>query len=295
MRWLLFHRIRECRTAGGDHLSLLPWSLVLLSGAIHALWNLKVKQVDDRSLFLAVAYISAGLFMLPLAVGSGGLFIPENAVLPVVLSAAAESLYVITLAKAYSMHDFSFVYPIARGSGPVWATAAGIIFLNEQMSAVGVLGIAAVISGILIVGFKRGKESFSGLFFPILTGFFIGTYSFLDRQAIEYTSVYNLLFWKFLMAGMVLFLIHLKQKSLLESVKKNLKLSVAAGLFILTAYFLVVLAMQYSNLGYVTAGRESGIAFSCLLGALILKEKIDGVRIAGTLVLFMGIALLKFA
>lgn len=56
----------------------------------------------------------------------------------------------------------------------------------------------------------------------------------------------------------------LVQKDLAASIKKNLKMSAATGLFILAAYFLVVLAMKYAYLGYVTVGRESGIGFACL-------------------------------
>lgn len=274
-------------------MDMLPWSMVLLSGIIHALWNLKVKQVDNRSLFLALAYISAGVFMFLPAVISDGFLLPGKAVIPVLLSAAAETLYVLVLAKAYSRYDLSFVYPVARGSGPLWATAAGVLFFGERLPAMGVLGIALIIGGIMLISFKKEKGSLSALGLSLLIGFFIGSYSSLDRLAIEYTGVYNLLFWKFLVAGIILLAVHLREQCLWKSIKTNIKLSAVAGLFILTAYFLVVLAMKYANLGYVTVGRESGIGFACLFGALFLKERIGGLKLAGILVLFGGIVVLR--
>lgn len=274
-------------------MDMLPWSMVLLSGIIHALWNLKVKQVDNRSLFLALAYISAGVFMFPLTVIFDGFLIPGKAVLPVLLSAAAETMYVLVLAKAYSRYDLSFVYPVARGSGPLWATAAGVLFFGERLPAMGVLGIAVVIGGILLISLKKEKGSLSALGLSLLIGFFIGSYSSLDRLAIEYTGVYNLLFWKFLVAGIILLAVHLREQCLWENIKTNIKLSAMAGFFILTAYFLVVLAMKYANLGYVTVGRESGIGFAGLFGALFLKERIGGLKLAGILVLFGGIVVLR--
>ncbi|MFZ5643269.1 MAG: SMR family transporter [Bacillota bacterium] len=276
-------------------MDLLPWSLVLLSGVIHSLWNLKVKQVDNRSLFLAVAYFCAGVFMLPLAAGFDGLQLPPGAVLPVMLSAVAESMYVVALAQAYSRYDLSFVYPIARGSGPIWATAAGALFFREQLSALGVLGMAVIICGMLIISFRKEEGSLRALGLSLLIGFFIGSYSSLDRLAIEYTSVYNLLFWKFIIAGIILLALHVRQQSLWENIRASIKLSALAGLFIISAYFLVVLAMKHSNLGYVTVGRESGIAFTCLLSALLLKERIGRVKLLGILVLFLGIVMLRLA
>lgn len=276
-------------------MDLLPWSLVLVSGLIHASWNLKVKQVENRALFLALAYFSAGLVLLPVAAAAGSLLVPRSALIPVLLSAAAESVYVLALSKAYSLSDISFVYPIARGSGPVWATAAGIIFFAERLSTLGYLGIAIIIAGIIITSFKIGRGSAFSLFLSLLVGLFIGTYTSLDRLALEFTSPYNLLFWKFFVAGIILLITQSGRKPFISQVKNSLGMSFLAGVFILSAYFLVVYAMQYSNLGYVAVGRESGIAFACLFGVVFMKEKMDLRRISGVIVMFAGIIILRFA
>jgi len=276
-------------------MNLLPWSLVLLSGIIHALWNLKVKQVENRALFLAIAYIAAGVFMLPFVAIFNDFSIPREASLPIIMSSITESLYVLSLAKAYSNYNLSFVYPIARGSGPIWATFSGVFFLKEHLSLLGVLGITIMIAGIMFIGFKQENKSYEALLLSLLIGFFIGSYSSLDRLAMEYTSQYNLLFWKFIIAGIVLLITQIKQEYLAKKILLNIGISSLAGLFILSAYFLVVMAMKYSNLGYVTVGRESGIAFACLFGFLFLKENIDKLKLIGILVMFSGIILLRFA
>jgi len=276
-------------------MDILPWSLVLLSGIIHSVWNLKVKQVENRALFLAAAYMAAGLFVLPFVIYFNDFIIPPGAFLPVILSSVAEALYVLTLAKAYSNYNLSFVYPIARGSGPIWATLAGIFFFREQLSLTGAMGIAIIVAGIMIIGLKKDNKSLKSLFLSLLIGFFIGSYSSLDRLAIEYTSQYNLLFWKFILAGFILLITQVKQQSLGVKLVSNIKLSTLAGLFILSAYSLVVVSMNYSNLGYVTVGRESGIAFACLFSYLILREKIGKLQLIGIIVLFSGVIMLKFA
>ena len=112
-------------------MDLLPWLMVLFSGIIHALWNLKVKQVENRELFLSVAYVAAGIIMLPSAAFLGDFYIKKEVFLPIIMSSVAEALYVLTLAKAYSNYNLSFVYPVARGSGPIWATFAGVFFSRK--------------------------------------------------------------------------------------------------------------------------------------------------------------------
>lgn len=276
-------------------MDLFPWSLVIASGLIHALWNLKVKQVENRSLFLAVAYFSAGAVMLPVALFTAGLYLSGPAVIPVLLSALAESAYVLLLSKAYSVSDMSFVYPIARGSAPVWATAGGIVLFAERLSWLGFSGIALIIAGIILSSFNLRKGTVKTLLLSLLVGTFIGIYTCLDRMALEYASMETILFWKFLTAGVLLLAIQSRREDFVKSVRTNLGMSFLAGVFILSAYFLVVWAMNYSNLGYVAVGREIGIAFAVVLSIVFLKEKIDLRRIAGALIIFGGIIVLRFA
>lgn len=276
-------------------MSILPWSLVILSGLIHALWNLKVKQVSDRTLYLAVAYTCAGLALFPAALAADGLYLPAAALAPVLLSAAAESLYVVTLSKAYSVSDLTFVYPIARGSAPVLAAVAGALFFQESLSPLGLAAVMVIITGILTVGLNTGKGSARALLLSLAVGVFIGCYTSLDRWAIEYVSVYSLLFWKFTVAGVILLAARIRDPSFAGAVRENFVMSALTGMFILAAYFLVVLAMKHSNLGYVAAGREIGIAFSTLFGYLILRERIKARGLAGIVTLFLGIVLLRFA
>ena len=276
-------------------MDLLPWSLVLLSGLIHALWNLKVKQVANRTLYLAVAYTAAGGVLFPAALATGGLYIPREAYLPVAMSALAEALYVASLSRSYAISNLTFVYPIARGSAPVWAAAAGLLFFGEHFSFYGLLAVLAVIAGILSIGLKIEGGTVKALLLTLAVGFFIGCYTSFDRKAIELVSMQSLLFWKFLIAGLVLLASRAGCANLAEDVKKNFMSSVLTGFFILGAYSLVVLAMKFSSLGYVAAGRESGIAFATLFGRLILKEKLDQRRVFGIIIIFAGIILLKFA
>lgn len=93
---------------------------------MHAFWNLILKKAQDK----AVAVMSIFFSSLPLAfVGLwvGGL--PKVTALPVILlSAILQTGYSISLFKAYDQGQLSSVYPVARGSAPVFIFILSYVF-----------------------------------------------------------------------------------------------------------------------------------------------------------------------
>src|SRR5436190_11694593 len=67
------------------------------------------------------------------------------------VSGAIEGLYFVLLSAAYRRGDLSVVYPIARGTAPLLAVAAGVLVLGETLGPVGALGVAAVLAGLLVL------------------------------------------------------------------------------------------------------------------------------------------------
>jgi drug/metabolite transporter (DMT)-like permease len=61
------------------------------------------------------------------------------------------------------------------------------------------------------------------------------------------------------------------------------------GICIPAAYFLIVLALRYGNVTYVTAGRNIGIVLSTLVGVLFLKERVSWGRFVGSLFILAGV------
>jgi len=62
------------------------------------------------------------------------------------------------------------------------------------------------------------------------------------------------------------------------------------GVCIPAAYFLIVLALRYGNVTYVTAGRNIGIVLSTLVGLFILKERVSRGRLVGSILILAGVA-----
>src|SRR5690606_35207593 len=114
---------------------------------------------------------------------------PELAV--VLVSGALHVGYYLVLLRGYREADLTVVYPLARGSGPLLSSTMAILFLGEQLTAIGAVGIAGVVGGVCLVAggpalFRAAHEPArrqrvrAGVFFGLATGVFIAAYTVVD-------------------------------------------------------------------------------------------------------------------
>src|SRR6266545_1578734 len=125
-------------------------ALVLIAAVMHAGWNLLLKQAKHKQVFLwwalligtacfaaiLITHLALPLFIWPYVVGS----------------AIMETGYFITLTWAYTIDDFSLIYPIARGASPVLLVLWTTLFLGEPPRPAGLVGIGLLVVGLIVVG-----------------------------------------------------------------------------------------------------------------------------------------------
>ena len=74
--------------------------------------------------------------MIPVA--APGIWLDDGArvslviVLMGIASGASHTVYFVLLQRGYATGDLSLVYPLARGTGPIFATAGAIAILGER-------------------------------------------------------------------------------------------------------------------------------------------------------------------
>src|SRR5262245_22321322 len=109
--------------------------LLLCAALLHAVTNALMKRSQDK---LAFSWWMLGVFCIA---GFPSLFsIPDVPPLGwwiVFASGILEAVYFFVLARAYSSGDLSVVYPIARGSAPLFLLFWAIVFLKERPSGIG--------------------------------------------------------------------------------------------------------------------------------------------------------------
>src|SRR5215475_14417551 len=119
--------------------------LILVSAVVHAVVNVLTKRADDKyAMRLLIGVFSAlivapWLFFVPLPAGKAVWLLAGTAIV--------HAIYELLLVKSYESAAFSAVYPVARGTGPLFTALGAMFLLHEHPPAIELLGIAMVCGG----------------------------------------------------------------------------------------------------------------------------------------------------
>ena len=280
---------------------------LMLAGMGHALWNLLAKRSEHKLVFMILAVITGVLLMTPFALVRLGAPIPPLGWVCIVASGLIELIYYFLLGAAYTQGDMSLVYPIARGSSPVFVTLIAVGLSGEHLSWLGTLGIALGVLGVYILPLP--DLSGTSLRAPLaslrrraaqlalLNGLSIALYSTVDKQGVKLVDpiVY---FWLVLcvsLIGLAPWLwFRLRQETLSEW-RARWKTALAVGALITGGYVLILFILRNNPVSYATAVRSVSIVFGALLGVIVLKERVTAPRVLGSLVIFAGVVCIGLA
>lgn len=127
-----------------------------------------------------------GILSLPLLLWQGG---PPSGVGWLLLaSILLECLYFILLSYAYTMADFSLVYPLARGTAPLFLTLWAWLTLAERPNFWGWSGLALLLGGLMLLGYTREALSSTnrrGLLAALGVALVISLYTLVDGIAVR--------------------------------------------------------------------------------------------------------------
>lgn len=274
---------------------LLATLLSLAAAVIHAGWNFVAKRAEgDRYMVLWAQFFMAGVVCLPLAIGNHALFgMPGRAYLFATLSGLVHLPYLLLLAKAYTIGDFSVSYPIARGGGAALAAIGGVLFLSDHLNGWEALGIATVVAGLCLLA---AGATGPNLVVALGVAATIGTYSLFDAagsRATRGTVAYIFLS----MIGGAVFntawgLASGRRHDMTATLRRRWPQAVGAGFAATATYGMVNVAWQYASVGYVTALRESSVVLAALAGWRYLGEGDHRRRITAAGVVFCGLLVL---
>lgn len=270
---------------------MLTATLLALSAAVlHAAWNLWVKQSGDRWLALWGQMTAAGIMCLGivLVVGWPGGYLWW----PVIASGAVHVYYVVALARAYDIGDFSVTYPIARGSGALLAAVGGVLLLGDSLPPMATVGILIAIAGILLLA---GRADAAHVNAGLMVAVTIGLYSLIDGHGSRENggNLYPLLL--FVATGSFLTahgLMAGKRREMVGAMRTMWPRFALAGAASALTYWMVLLAVQRAPVGYVTALRESSVVIVALVGTRYLGEQHMRRRVIAATVVLLGLVVL---
>lgn len=143
--------------------------MVVCAAALHATWNLMSKKAADGSptdFVFAYRLVSSFLYAPWVAwiLWTEGVVRSAPVVLFMVLASLVHLGYNLALQWGYRAADLSVVYPVARGTGPQLSSLGAFVLRAEPVTLSGVLGIAAVVLGIVLIaadGDRRRVAAFA--------------------------------------------------------------------------------------------------------------------------------------
>jgi drug/metabolite transporter (DMT)-like permease len=284
------------------NVTVLALGLVVVSAFAHAGWNVIAKRVGSGAVFLWLFdAVSTAVYAPIVAVF---LLVVRPAIGPATLgfmagSAVLHLVYFVLLVRGYRAGDMSLVYPLARGSGPLLATAGGMVLFAERPGAIALAGVVLIVAGaFLISGDPRAlvrAGSLPAIGYALLTGVFIAGYTLWDRQAVAGLRVPPLVYqWGMDAIRLLLLTPVLPGRiELLRTTWREHRAGViAVGVLSPLAFLLVLIALTFAPVYLVAPTRELGVLIAAVMSARLLAERDALRRLPAAALMVVGIALL---
>lgn len=277
-------------------MSLTVFAAVLAAALMHASWNALVRFSTDRfasMLLLALTQGGFALLLLPFVP------IPAREAWPfVALGAFLHTGYKLFLIRAYAHGDLSQVYPLARGSAPLLVALAGFVFFGERLGAQGLLSVALIGAGVVVMTGAGGMVRLPGraILYALGTAAFTAAYTLADAAGARVAgSAIGFAAWMFVVDGIAMAGYALATRGLpvLSLLRTGVGQGTIAGALSLGSYAIVIWAFTQAPVAMVAALRETSVLFAVAIAALVLGEAVPLRRWIAALVIAAGVASMR--
>jgi drug/metabolite transporter (DMT)-like permease len=278
---------------------ILAIALLLASAVLHALWNLLLKQSSEKYVAMGWQVIISGAISFVLLFFTG--LPPRSMWIFALISMTLEAIYFVLLSLAYSDHDFSLIYPVARGAAPALVVLWSILFLHEIPSTGGFIGIATIVCGLVIIGATgflqphEGKPQFKGIAIALSIALVISIYTLVDGFAVKHGPALSYGLSMFTLVPILttpVIVRHYGWDRVIEARRRQPGRLILVGFLGIIAYLFALFAYSIAPVNYSEAIREVSVVMGAFAGWQFLGEKLGKIRILGAAVIFTGIVLI---
>ena len=272
--------------------------LILFSAILHAGWNLIIKSFNNSLSAMGFKMILHSIIFIPIV-----FFVPYPTGITwlfIIASVLIHNFYFIILGISYNKGDLSYIYPIARGSSPVFITILSLLFLHDQVSLAGWIGIIIASFGLIFLTFNdiKNRINLDVLKLALLVSLAICLYTLCDAAGVRSSSNnFSYIVWLFALDGWFIFSYACyKNKNIFSNINlRGFGLIVLASIMSFSGYGIIIWSMNYTEIGYVSSIREASIIIATLFGFVFLKESFSLQRILAAVLFFLGISVIYLA
>ena len=287
-------------TEAGHHLAM---GLALMAAFLHAVFGALQKGRHDPWLSRGAIDGAYALMAAPLA-----LFVvpwPEPHMWVIFAGAwVIHTAYKVLQAMAYTRGAYTVVYPVVRGTGPLFAVIGASLIFDESFTALQWLGVAVLLSGIFglalynLIFLQTARDTLPvALMLAVATGLFVALYTTYDAYGIRATAdPFTFLAWFFLIDGLVFpVLAALRWRSLdtPPTLGPLIARGFAGGIVAFFSFGAIMLATRLGKVGEAAVLRETSTVFAALIGWLVLKETVGPRRIALMTLIALGAVIVE--
>jgi drug/metabolite transporter (DMT)-like permease len=199
--------------------------------------------------------------------------------------------------------DLSVVYPIARGSAPVVSSLAAMLLLNEAPTHLGLAGLFVVSMGIILIAWPKassgniGKVKL-GVCFGLATGLLISAYTLYDTWLIRELALAPLVIEAVSHPFRVALLwphAHKNKAEIWKIWREHTAKVLYFAILSPIAFLMILYALKTAPVHFVAPTRELSIVVGVLLAGKLLDEQDFGKRLAGSLLMVVGVVMLALA
>ena len=215
------------------------------------------------------------------------------------------AVYKLLQAMTYDRGAYTVVYPVVRGTGPLFTViGAGLVF-GEHYHPLQWFGVCLLVAGILGLAVYNLRHLtaerdtlVSALCFAAATGAFVAIYTTYDAWGIRATAdPFTFLAWFFMLDG--IFIPALMTRRIAALTRTQAIPLFKRGLIgAFTAYFSfgsIMIATRLDRVGEAAVLRETSTVFAALIGWLVLGEKVGLVRTGLMALIALGAVVMEWA
>lgn len=270
--------------------------IVLLSAALHPLWNIIVKRdADPAGAFMTLCAAITVLAIVTSLVTGASLVPPEEAWGVLIASSLGQAVYGTALTLALRRGDLSAYYPIVRAT-PVAVVLWSWAIDGASLGWVLPIGVALVVGGGFLTQAGRGRvfDDPRALIAALISLAASAVFSIADGRAATMMPASTLMAWAQGGALPVQALIFaLARAPMRIGGTRGLARGAVAGAIAYASYYLILVAFAWGGgVAAVTSVRQLSIPLSVVLGAVWLGERNPRGRLLGSVVVVAGVVVI---
>ena len=287
-------------TEAGHQVALM---LALFAAFLHAFFGALQKGRHDPWLSRGAIDLSYGVIAAPFA-----LFVvpwPEPHMWPIFAVVFVIHVgYKIAQSYTYALGSYTVVYPVVRGTGPLFTVIGAGILFGETFTAIQWVGVATLVAGIFALAaynlrhWQMGRELLKpALAMAVVTGLFVAAYTTYDAYGIRATAdPFTFLAWFFFIDGFFMPIIaglswwNMPERPALAPLLGRGVLGAFVAYF---SFGSIMLATRLDSVGEAAVLRETSTVFAALIGWLVLKERVGPRRLTMMALIAVGAVIVE--